>query len=139
MVAWSRGRAAGLCCLAVGLSVVDAVTRQRALYDACWLGREARSLRRRRNWIHRRRSIPGVLVYRLDDRLFFANTSYVEGRIREAISGAPAPVDWLVFDAESLNHVDATGVRMLTELIESLRRNRSPSSSPVFMARRATD
>jgi SulP family sulfate permease len=31
-------------------------------------------------------------------------------------------VDWLVFDAESLNHVDVTGVRMLTELIESLRK-----------------
>ena len=28
---------------------------------------------------------------------------------------------WLVFDAEALNHVDATGVRTLTELIESLR------------------
>jgi MFS superfamily sulfate permease-like transporter len=26
-----------------------------------------------------------------------------------------------VFDAEALNHVDATGVRMLTELIEALR------------------
>jgi sulfate permease, SulP family len=68
------------------------------------------------------RIVPGVLVYRLDDRLFFANTNYVEGRIREAISGAPAPVRWLVFDAEAFNHVDATGVRMLTELIESLRK-----------------
>jgi SulP family sulfate permease len=31
-------------------------------------------------------------------------------------------VGWLVFDAEALNHVDVTGVRMLTELIESLRK-----------------
>jgi MFS superfamily sulfate permease-like transporter len=30
-------------------------------------------------------------------------------------------VHWLVFDAEALNHTDVTGVRMLTELIESLR------------------
>lgn len=66
--------------------------------------------------------VPGVLVYRLDDRLFFANANYVKGRIREAVSGAPAPVHWLVFDAEALSHVDATGVRMLTELIESLRK-----------------
>jgi SulP family sulfate permease len=42
-----------------------------------------------------------VLVYRLDDRLFFANASYVTGRIREAIDGAPAPVGWLVFDADA--------------------------------------
>ena len=31
----------------------------------------------------------------------------------------PRAVHWLVFDAEALNHVDATGVRTLTELIES--------------------
>lgn len=31
---------------------------------------------------------PGVVVYRLDDRLFFANQSYVKARIREAVRGA---------------------------------------------------
>ena len=40
---------------------------------------------------------PGVLVY----RLFFANASYVKGRVREALHGAPAPVRWFVFDAEA--------------------------------------
>ncbi|HEV2870443.1 MAG TPA: hypothetical protein VG409_03390, partial [Actinomycetota bacterium] len=39
----------------------------------------------------------GVLVYRLDDQLFFANASYVKGRVREALHGAPAPVRWFVF------------------------------------------
>jgi sulfate permease, SulP family len=62
-----------------------------------------------------------VLVYRLDDRLFFANAGYVKGRVREAIHGAPTPVDWFVFDAEALAHVDATGVDTLTELIRSLQ------------------
>jgi SulP family sulfate permease len=62
-----------------------------------------------------------VLVYRLDDRLFFANASYVKGRVREAIHGAPTPVDWFVFDGEGLTHIDATGVDALTELIRSLR------------------
>jgi sulfate permease, SulP family len=65
------------------------------------------------------KAVPGVLIYRLDDRLFFANANYVKGRIRDAIAGAWAPARWLGFDA-ALNHVDATGVRMLTELIESL-------------------
>jgi len=107
--------------LAVALSVVDAVRRSASPHDAV-LGWVERLDRYGDVQLHpSAKVIPGVLVYRLDDRLFFANTSYVEGRIREAISGAPAPVHWLVFDAESLNHVDATGVRMLTELIESLR------------------
>jgi SulP family sulfate permease len=60
-------------------------------------------------------------VYRLDDRLFFANASYVCGRIRDAIDGAPTPVRRLVFDAESLCHLDATGVHTLNELIGSLQ------------------
>ena len=63
-----------------------------------------------------------MLVYRLDDRLFFANATYVQSRIREAIAGAPQSPHWFVFDAEGLSHVDATGTDALTELIESLRK-----------------
>jgi hypothetical protein len=37
-----------------------------------------------------------VLVY----RLFFANASYVKGRVREALYGAPSPVRWFVTDAK---------------------------------------
>jgi sulfate permease, SulP family len=37
------------------------------------------------------------------------------------MDGAQAPVRWLVFDAEGLSHVDATGVVTLRELIVSLR------------------
>jgi MFS superfamily sulfate permease-like transporter len=31
-------------------------------------------------------------------------------------------VHWLVFDAEGLNHVDATGIDLLTTLIEALEK-----------------
>jgi sulfate permease, SulP family len=61
-----------------------------------------------------------VVVYRLDDRLFFANAGYVTGRIREAIHGSPTPVRWLVFNAEALAHLDSTGARALSDLIRSL-------------------
>ena len=47
------------------------------------------------------RVTPGVVVYRLDDRLFFANARYFKGRVREAIRAAAQPVTWLVFDAEA--------------------------------------
>jgi sulfate permease, SulP family len=108
--------------LAVALSVVDAVRRSATPHDAVlgWVERLDRYADVR---LHpTAKIVPGVLVYRLDDRLFFANAHYVKGRIREAVAGAPAPIHWLVFDAEALNHVDATGVRTLTELIESLRK-----------------
>lgn len=107
--------------VAVALSLIDVVRRSAAPHDAVlgWVQRLGRYADVR---LHpRARTTPGVLVYRLDDRLFFANASYVRGRIREAVAGAPAPVRWLVFDAEALSHVDATGVHALKELIGSLR------------------
>ena len=68
------------------------------------------------------RITPGVVVYRLDDRLFFANANYVRGRIQEAIVAAPTETRWLVFDAESVTHVDSTGMEALADLAEELRR-----------------
>jgi sulfate permease, SulP family len=107
--------------VAVALSIVDVVRRSATPHDAVlgWVGRLGRYADVR---LHpSARITPGVLVYRLDDRLFFANAGYVRGRIREAINGAPAPVRWLVFDAEALSHVDASGVDALTRLAASLR------------------
>jgi SulP family sulfate permease len=107
--------------LAVALTVIDAIRRSAQPHDAV-LGRVERLDRYADVRFHPSATVtPGVLVYRLDDRLFFANVSYVQSRLREAIAGAPTPVHWLVFDAEGLSHVDATGVDFLTDLIASLR------------------
>jgi SulP family sulfate permease len=108
--------------VAVALSIIDVVRRSATPHDAVlgWVERLGRYADVR---LHPRAEItPGVVVYRLDDRLFFANASYVRGRIREAIDGAPAPVRWLVFDADALSHVDATGAHALKQLIGSLQR-----------------
>jgi sulfate permease, SulP family len=110
--------------VAVALSIVDVVRRSATPHDAV-LGWSERLGRYADVRLHLSAKLtPGVLVYRLDDRLFFANASYVRGRIREAIDGAPAPVRWLVFDAEALSHIDATGIDALTQLYESLRKER---------------
>ena len=108
--------------LAVAMSVIDAIRRSAKPHDAV-LGRVDRLDRYADVRFHPSATVtPGVLVYRLDDRLFFANVNYVQSRLREAIAGAPTPVHWLVFDAEGLGHVDATGVDFLTDLIASLRK-----------------
>jgi SulP family sulfate permease len=67
----------------------------------------------------RARVTPGVVIYRLDDRLFCANASYVKGRVREALRGAPTP-DLLVLDAEGMSHVDAAGAAALIDLADAL-------------------
>ena len=109
--------------IAVALSIVDVVRRSAQPHDAVlgWVDRLGRYANVQ---LHRSaRVTPGVVVYRLDDRLFFANARYVKGRVREAVRGAPDPARWLVFDAGSVAHVDSTGVEALGELTGELRRD----------------
>ena len=107
--------------VAVGLSVIDTVRRSARPHDAVlgWvdgLGRYADVS------LHRTaRQTPGVVVYRLDDRLFFANARYFKGRVREAIRAATAPVSRLVLDAEAVTHVDSTGLEALDRLTKDLK------------------
>jgi sulfate permease, SulP family len=108
---------------AVGLSIVDVVRRSARPHDAVlgWveeLGRYADVA------VHpSARVTPGVVVYRLDDRLFFANASYVKGRVLEAVRGAPTATHAVVFDAEAVTHVDATGLAALEDLVDALHKN----------------
>ena len=105
---------------AVGLSIVDVVRRSARPHDAVlgWveeLGRYGDVA------VHRSaRVTPGIVVYRLDDRLFFANAGYVKGRVLEAVHGAPTATRSLVFDAEAVTHVDATGLAALEDLVDEL-------------------
>jgi high affinity sulfate transporter 1 len=109
---------------AVGLSIIDAVRRSARAHDAVlgWvesLGRYADVS------LHPSATItPGIVVYRLDDRLFFANARYFKARIREAIRAAPTPTRWLVFDAEAMTHADSTGLEAFEDILEALHRDR---------------
>ena len=103
--------------VAVVLSVVDVVRRSARPHDAV-LGYVPRLGRFADISLHpSARRPPGVVVYRLDDRLFFANANYVQGRVREAIRGAADEVRWFVFDAEALIGIDSSGA----EALESMR------------------
>jgi high affinity sulfate transporter 1 len=107
--------------LAVALSIVDVVRRSATPHDAV-LGWVERLGRYADVSLHPgARIAPGIVVYRLDDRLFFANANYVKGRIREAVDGAPDPVRWVVLDAEAIAHVDATGTAALDDVVMGLK------------------
>jgi SulP family sulfate permease len=109
--------------VAVSLSIIDTVRRSASPHDAV-LGWVERLGRYADVSLHRSATItPGVVVYRLDDRLFFANANYFKARIREAIRAARAPVSWLVLDAEAITHVDSTGLAALEEVTRDLERD----------------
>ena len=108
--------------IAVVLSILDVVRRSADPHDAVlgWVESMGRYADVR---LHpSARVTPGVLVYRLDDKLFFANSDYVRGRVHEAIDGSPSTIHTFIFDAEAVTHVDATGASMLKALVGSLRR-----------------
>jgi high affinity sulfate transporter 1 len=105
---------------AVGLSMVDVVRRSARPHDAVlgWVDSLGRWADVARN--NDAKVTPGVVVYRLDDRLFFANASYVKGRVQEALRGAPTVTTALVLDAEGMTHVDSAGLQALEDLAGTL-------------------
>ena len=105
---------------AVGLSMVDVVRRSARPHDAVlgWVDSLGRWADVARN--NDAKVTAGVVVYRLDDRLFFANASYVKGRVQEALRGAPTVTNALVLDAEAMTHVDSAGLQALEGLAGTL-------------------
>jgi high affinity sulfate transporter 1 len=66
------------------------------------------------------RQIPGLLLFRWDAPLFFANAEWFHRRVLEVLAAAPTPVSWLVVAAEPVTSVDVTSADMLAELDEAL-------------------
>jgi high affinity sulfate transporter 1 len=67
------------------------------------------------------RRIPGLVLFRWDAPLFFANAEFFEGRVLDAVAASPTPVRWLVVAAEPVTSVDVTSADTLVELNETLR------------------
>jgi SulP family sulfate permease len=108
--------------LAIALSIVDAIRRSARPQDAVlgWddnLGRYADVAAHTAA-----KTTPGVVVYRLDDRLFFANAGYFKTRVLDAVRGAQGPVRRLVLDAGAVSHIDATGGKALETAVDELER-----------------
>ncbi|MBN3865719.1 SulP family inorganic anion transporter [Pseudomonas frederiksbergensis] len=66
------------------------------------------------------RLIPGLVLFRWDAPLFFANAELFNDRILDAVATSPTPVRWLVVAAEPVTSVDVTSADMLAELDETL-------------------
>ena len=61
-------------------------------------------------------TVPGLLVFRFDAELFFANANYFKDRVRELIRSAEPPVTGLLIDAEAILDLDTSATDMLGEL-----------------------
>lgn len=66
------------------------------------------------------RQIPGLVLFRWDAPLFFANAEFFSERVRAAMAKSPTPVRRLVVAAEPVTSVDVTAGDTLAELDEAL-------------------
>ena len=66
------------------------------------------------------RQIPGLVLFRWDAPLFFANAELFKQRVLDAAATSRVPVRWLVVAAEPVTSVDVTAADTLAELDETL-------------------
>jgi high affinity sulfate transporter 1 len=64
--------------------------------------------------------IPGLVLFRWDAPLFFANAELFRDHVLDAVAASPTPVRWIVVAAEPVTSVDVTAADMLAELDETL-------------------
>ena len=66
------------------------------------------------------RRIPGLVLFRWDAPLFFANAELFKDRALDAVATSPTPARWLVVAAEPVTSVDVTAADALVELNDAL-------------------
>lgn len=66
--------------------------------------------------------VPGLVAYRYDAPLFFANAEDFRQRALAAVDASPTEVEWFLLNAEANVEVDITGVDALDELRGELQR-----------------
>jgi high affinity sulfate transporter 1 len=67
------------------------------------------------------RLIPGLVLFRWDAPLFFANAEFFHERVMDAVAGSPTPVRWLVVAAEPVTSVDVTAADVVCQLDDELQ------------------
>ena len=67
------------------------------------------------------RLVPGLVIFRWDAPLFFANAEFFQRRVLDAVEASPTPVRRLAIAAEPVTSVDITAADMLSELDRQLQ------------------
>jgi SulP family sulfate permease len=67
---------------------------------------------------------PGIIVYRFDADLFYANQNRFTDEVRALVAHAPTPVRWFIVDAGAITDIDYSAAQSVRELLEDLTRQR---------------
>jgi SulP family sulfate permease len=106
--------------IAVGLSLLLVVLRSASPHTAV-LGRLPGTDTYRDTTDHPdAETFAGLLVYRFDAPLFFANAGRLRDEILGELDGADVPITLVLLDAEAITDIDSTGAQVMLELLDSL-------------------
>jgi len=105
--------------LAVILSVLDLVRRQYSPRDFI-IRPDGRGGVVYEKAVTGRESLPGLIIYRYDAQLFYANANRFVDDAESIIEAAPDPVRWFVLDAGSIDDVDYSAGISLGRLLDYL-------------------
>jgi SulP family sulfate permease len=65
-------------------------------------------------------TIPGLLIFRFDAPIIFANAAYFAEQVRQLISDAATPIQEVLVPAQQINQLDSTGADQLAKLHSEL-------------------
>lgn len=106
--------------LAVLLAVANLIRKSAFPNDAV-LGKAADGSIRDSGRPPKTHAIPGIIMYRFDAPLYFANANYFRERVLSLIDESKEPVHWFLWDAETITSIDSTAGQMLLGLIRELK------------------
>jgi sulfate permease, SulP family len=106
--------------IAIGLSVIELLSRLARPHDAVQgTVPNIPGLHDIKDW-EGATTIPGLVIYRYDAPLCFANAEDFKSRAIKAIEAEATPVDWFVLNTEAIVEIDITAMDMLEELYDEL-------------------
>jgi len=67
---------------------------------------------------------PGLIVYRFDSDLFYANANRFAVEVRALVERAPTPIRWFIVDAGAITDIDFSAAQAIRDLLDDLARQR---------------
>ena len=67
---------------------------------------------------------PGLIIYRFNADLFYANQNRFADEVRTLVERAPTPVRWFIVDAGAITDIDYSAAQSIRDLLNDLARQR---------------
>jgi len=64
--------------------------------------------------------IPGLIVFRFDAPLFFANAEFFSDEVKTAIAASEGSITWIVLAAEPITDIDTSAAEAIDQLLDDL-------------------